>query len=95
VDPFRNELDAAHAKIAQLEAENRQLKGAHYPPPVSDSAFLVAKQLRRNAMVWTAFWIVAVTCGCALFAAVYFAERATPPPSPSIAPGPRARSTSP
>ena len=95
MDPFRNELDAAHAKIAQLEEEIRQLKGAHYPPPPWDSADLFAKQRQGDAMVWTVIGILAVIFVGAFMAIVVYFVRSTPPPSSSIPPGPGATSSSP
>ena len=94
MDPFRDELAAAHAKIAQLEEEIRQLKGDHYPPPPSDSAILFAKQRQRNAMTWIGLGFLAVMFG--LFVAViFYCTRSASPPSASIPPGPLATSTSP
>jgi len=95
MDPFRDELAAAHAKIAQLEEENRQLKGDHYPPPVMDSGPLIAKQLQRNAMFWTVIVIAALILGSAFIGMIFFIDRSSPPPSSSIAPAAGAGSTSP
>jgi hypothetical protein len=94
MDPFRDELAAAHAKIAQLEIEVRTLKGDHYPPPATDSVPTITSLRRRDRIVMSILLgsICVVVLGL-VFAVLLFVSRAAPPTS-SVTPGARAASSS-
>lgn len=81
--PFRDELAAAHAKIAQLEEEIRKLKGAHYPEPRSAPLPPYVQWDRRRAAIIALCGELFACVLVALIAGVLVLSRA--PSAPPIA----------
>lgn len=85
MEPFRDDLAAAHEKIARLEEEMRELRHENDPPPpvlaIPPTPEVIDPEHQRQTRIMTFLLVGFIVLFFAVFGGLVFAiSRAEPPP---------------